>query len=159
MDSNKPNILKRFLDSEGLQTFWNNVINTINNSITAIRDELTNLIQANSNSITEINDRLELLRGYPVKDLDPNVTSQQLNPNVYNKITIKSATGYTFNFNSGISNVTNEYVLEIKTPTSGNIGSITLPAIKWSDESSPDIGLNKTYIISVINNCGVFGEY
>lgn len=164
MAGNTPTIVERFLDSTGLTTLWEKISNKIASAINELRGELSENITKNTQDITKntenietIFDNLQNYRGYEVITLDTTTYTHSLNPNTYYKLTTNANT-YTISFNDYNSNsITNEYVIEIicnSTPT------LNFPAFTWANEMDPPaLTAGKKYIISIINGCGVYGEY
>lgn len=108
------------------------------------------------NNITDKADKI-LIKSY--------TQSYSVDPNVYTTHTITSTTNTSIKLNAvKDASIYNEYIMEITctaTPSvvdfmdsSGN----TIP-INWANENMPFFEAGYTYIISIVNNFGVFAQF
>lgn len=88
-----------------------------------------------------------------------------LQPNVYTTYSISSTSSVTINL-AAISDTTiyNEYILELKctsTPASVVFNNVdgTAATIVWANNVAPTFVGGFTYIISIVNNFGVFSQF
>jgi hypothetical protein len=88
-----------------------------------------------------------------------------VNPNVYTTHTITSTANSSIILGSvSDPSIYNEYIMEINctvTPsviefTDSNNNTIN---IKWANENAPIFAAGCTYIISIVNNFGVFAQF
>lgn len=95
---------------------------------------------------------------YPTSTITASSTSITLKPETYYTITPSSASTRTFSFASAPSGVIHEYIVEIN--CSSYAPSIAFPSgIKWVNGTAPALKKGKKYVISFVNNLGVFGEF
>ena len=82
-------------------------------------------------------------------------STMSLSPNIYYRNTSTSLSSLSISLNNTTDNtITNEYIVEFTTSSSGT--TISLPnTIKWSNGEMPTFEANTTYQISIINNLGV----
>lgn len=164
-ESQKPNISERFLSLSGLSTLWENIINAITSKITSAKEEIDETIgNINSNiddienTINNINNSLNNYRGYPIEQLNNSTTQFEISPNTYYKYIGQYGKDPMFILKDSTNNISNEYVIEMDfTEYAPSVGISN--NIMWSDETAPEYKTGKKYIISIINNLAVFGEY
>lgn len=88
-----------------------------------------------------------------------------LKPNVYTTHTINSTGSWTIKLaDIADSSTYNEYIIEIKcTSTPSSVvfkdSNNTEVVIKWADDNTPVFEAGYTYIISIVNNFGVFAQF
>jgi hypothetical protein len=108
------------------------------------------------NNITDKSDKI-LINSYE--------QSYMVNPNVYTTHTITSTANSSIILGSvSDPSIYNEYIMEINctvTPsviefTDSNNNTIN---IKWANENAPIFAAGCTYIISIVNNFGVFAQF
>lgn len=164
-------IKRKFLDANGLSTFWNNVVAHIDAKIQTIQEsnnasilEINQKIATNKTDIKSIKDSLNSYRGYQICSLDASNTSFELLPNTY--YTLHLASSKTINISltlNDTANVTSEYVLEIDT-TNGT-PTLGLPSIIWENDDIPEFESGYRYLISIVKNSSddklkaVYGQY
>jgi hypothetical protein len=166
-------IKKKFLDANGLSTFWNNVVAHIDAKIQTMQESnnasilaINQKIETNKTDIKSINDSLNSYRGYQICSLDASNTSFELLPNTY--YTLHLASSKTINITLTLNanaNVTSEYVLEID--TTNGIPTLGLPAgtIIWENDDIPEFENGYRYLISIVKNSSddklkaVYGQY
>lgn len=123
-------------------------------------------------SINDVEKNLDKLKNYvvtnkadkiPIKDSSS--VYNGIKPNVYVTYTLKS-TGHCRIALADIADsyTYNEYIMEIKcTSTPASVGFIdsnnTEIAINWANGNSPSFEAGYTYIISIVNNFGVFAQF
>ena len=164
-------IKRKFLDANGLSTFWNNVVAHIDAKIQTMQEsnnasilEINQKIATNKTDIKSINDSLNSYRGYQICSLDTSNTSFDLLPNTYYTLHLTSSKTINITLaHNDNTNVTSEYVLEIDT-TNGT-PTLVLPSIIWENDDIPEFEIGYKYVISIIKNSqndtmkAVYGQY
>lgn len=161
------NLIDKSIGTKGslkIHSFW----------MSKILKDAIDLSQENSEDI----DELEELYTKELKKLKNNITdkadkilinsytqSYSVKPNVYTTHTITSTTNSSIKLSS-VSDVSiyNEYIMEITCTATPSVVDFTdssdntIP-IKWADDRTPIFEAGYTYIISIVNNFGVFAKF
>ena len=101
---------------------------------------------------------------YPVVEIGVPPFSEGISPNIYyisTNMTGQDELYVTLNEPTDNS-IVNEYVFEfyIEDANWGNSPALSLPdTIKWANDAAPVIEVNKTYVVSIVNNLAVFAEF
>ena len=91
--------------------------------------------------------------------------SGRVSPNVYTTHTINSTANSVINLSRAINtSIYNEYVMEIKCTATPSVvdfkdSSNNTLSIKWASDNIPTFEAGYTYIISIVNNLGVFAKF
>ena len=90
-------------------------------------------------------------------DMDGNI---RLKPNTYN-VCVCTDTRINFGFTvdldaQNLSHI-NEYVIELQ--YNGDVPIYIPGSVKWLNEDTPSFTVGKKYLISIVGNLGVWGEF
>ena len=108
-------------------------------------------IDAALDKVNEIYEKVDI----PIVIASSNVMA--LDPNIYYKFS-GALSSVQISLNAGDADILNQYIFEFTTAAGGC--TLMVPSdIKWKDNQVPIISANKTYQISIVNNCAICAEF
>jgi hypothetical protein len=168
------NLIDKVIGKDGplrVPAYWmNKTLKNIGELISSIADHVNNVEKNLGSTKTELEASLAQKADKTAVDAKADKISIEsysysVSPNVYTTYTINSTTNSTIKLSRvRDTSIYNEYIMEIKCTATPSVvdfkdSNNNTISIKWSNDNVPIFEAGYTYIISIVNNFGVFAKF